>query len=582
MDQESSSPLPESSKEHRDRRVVPITLLAGFLGSGKTSTIQHVLSMADQQQQNWTVGVIVNDMAAVNIDAKLLQGYSSTFGSRDNDGERMLLPSDSGSQSSTSVTNWIELQNGCICCTIQDEWWNAIETLLLVSSSSSATAATIPARKPLDAIVVELSGVADPLALQEQFSSWRPKLPVDIGLQIVTVVDATTFGSDYYTWDLVQDRPQWTRNGNGGTRNDATDPNDYYYTTATTTTTDSRRKVAELLAEQVEAATGLVLVNKVDVATPTQTATARAMVRALNPHARVVSTAMGRSISDDDDDDDDDDGTTSWTTSLFWKKEQSREATNGTHDAVPGPESLDTHCHNPSTCTDPTHQHYESSHDAHAPNTMPNLGIASFVYRATRPFDMSRLRALLHQWPVPVQDTLELGQEAMVATNNPIDPSQNCSGGPWTGLLRSKGFCWTAPQVWSGVHSDAWRHDTAMYWSHAGRQMGISTAGKWWASIPNDKMQSYFADNRNEYDRIQREDFVSDEFGDRRQEIVFIGTNLNSHEISSALDDCLCTDREMEAYRQKLRNFMDSRGSSVTKSSGLFGVGSMNHTDMRE
>jgi hypothetical protein len=101
-----------------------------------------------------------------------------------------------------------------------------------------------------------------------------------------------------------------------------------------------------------------------------------------------------------------------------------------------------------------------------------------------------------------------------------------------------------------------------MYWSHAGKHFGISTAGKWWGTLNKEQMKLYFASNQKEYDRIIREDFVSEEFGDRRQEIVFIGANISEEDITKALDDCLCTDEEMDSYRQQLRNFEETTFNS--------------------
>jgi len=128
------------------------------------------------------------------------------------------------------------------------------------------------------------------------------------------------------------------------------------------------------------------------------------------------------------------------------------------------------------------------------------------------------------------------------------------------GVLRSKGFCWMAPMKWSSSagNGDVWRHDTAMYWSHAGKHFGITTAGKWWATLTKEQMKPNFVNNQEEYERILREDWVSEEWGDRRQELVFIGSRLDEEEIREALDECLCTEEEMVAYRAQLRSYLDA------------------------
>jgi G3E family GTPase len=187
------------------------------------------------------------------------------------------------------------------------------------------------------------------------------------------------------------------------------------------------------------------------------------------------------------------------------------------------------------------------------------------VYTSNRPFNPTKLLSVINKWPVPIKEKLDLGQIAE-ATEEGYDIDGNDEKSPFVGVLRSKGFCWMAPTQWTGENEDVWRHNTSMYWSHAGKHFGLSTVGKWWATIPPETLKKYFILDMKEYERIMREDFVSEEFGDRRQEVVFIGVGIDEIEITAALDDCLCDDEDMEVYRKELRNFEDSKKAMYTKS----------------
>lgn len=209
-----------------------------------------------------------------------------------------------------------------------------------------------------------------------------------------------------------------------------------------------------------------------------------------------------------------------------------------------------------------------------------DLGITSFVYKASRPFNPRKLMALLSKWPVPIKDELDLDLLKEAREGGYEIEGENEEASPFTGVLRSKGFCWFAPTKWSGPGEDVYRHDTAMYWSHAGKHFGISSAGKWWGTISKEQMAKFFQSDMKEYERILKEDFVSEEFGDRRQEIVFIGVALEEEDITFALEQCLVTEKGMERYRQELRNYMNTIYTTPAGGAGLFDVGSVDHMDL--
>jgi G3E family GTPase len=132
---------------------------------------------------------------------------------------------------------------------------------------------------------------------------------------------------------------------------------------------------------------------------------------------------------------------------------------------------------------------------SHVPETL-EYGISSFVYRAQRPFHPKRLDALLSS--------------------------------EWHGVLRSKGFMWIAS-----------RHRVLIEWSQAGGVCHLRPAGTWWADVG----QSRWPDDPETLEFIKAR--WGSVWGDRRQEIVIIGIEMDSHALTASLDACLLSDEEM-------------------------------------
>jgi G3E family GTPase len=563
----SSSSAAAAAAAAAATRKIPIYLLAGFLGAGKTSVLKHVLENTDGR---YRLGVIVNDVAAVNIDAKLVKQSNQQ----------------SSSFNLSTTADIVELQNGCACCSLADELFTSLERLLASrSASASVSTETLPPPLPFDAILVELSGVADPVAIQNNWqqavsSSWNTKVTNATHMaRVVTIVDATTFGTDYMTWDTVTDRPTWMQSDNEGSM-DCT----------------VHRKVVELLTEQVEAA-HVIVVNKQDLVSPEQLSVVKSMVQSLNDKPPVViTTSFGRVNVTQllDHWSEEDAASVRTTTEADVEQESTKcaapDCTDPSHD-----HAHDNHNHHVDSttttaavddcldaqCNDPTHSHSHHHHEHAAADdatnsaealsssssttSTDNLGIGNFVYKATRPFCAERLMELLYAWPVPVKDELDLTLLRQAAQEGYSMRDDNDEKSPFVGVLRSKGFLWMAPVAWIQqsnekeiMEDDSWRHDTAMYWSHAGRHLGITEAGRWWSSIGSiETMKQFFGHDPAEYDRVLREDFVSAEFGDRRQELVFIGVALQQEAICNALNACLLTELEMERYRSQVQAIVE-------------------------
>ena len=102
-------------------------------------------------------------------------------------------------------------------------------------------------------------------------------------------------------------------------------------------------------------------------------------------------------------------------------------------------------------------------------------------------------------------------------------------------VIRSKGFLW--------LNS---KHHNCFYWSHAGASFKIRVAGSWWSVLPSEQWPD------GDFPKELQED-IGDEYGDCRQEIVFIGVKMDEAAIRKKLDGALLNDEEFEAFRQRYK-----------------------------
>ncbi|MEM1308119.1 MAG: cobalamin biosynthesis protein CobW [Cyanobacteria bacterium P01_H01_bin.153] len=149
---------------------IPVTVITGFLGSGKTTLVRHLL----QNNQGRRIAVLVNEFGEVGIDGDILKSCQ--------------VCDDDDTVNSNVSTNILELANGCLCCTIQEEFLPAMQELL-------------QRRDDIDCIVIETSGLALPKPLVQAFR-W-PEIRTGATVDgVVTVVDGDALAKGHIVGDL--------------------------------------------------------------------------------------------------------------------------------------------------------------------------------------------------------------------------------------------------------------------------------------------------------------------------------------------------------------------------------------------
>ena len=217
----------------KNEKKLPVTVLSGFLGAGKTTVLNHIL----HNREGMKVAVIVNDMSEINVDALVV---------------------DNQVKLSRTDEKLVEMSNGCICCTLREDLIQEVQKLVIQGR--------------FDYLIIESTGISEPIPVAQTFifSTGEPLLDLDHLTRLdtmVTVVDAFNFLEDYTSNDKLADREM--EEGQ-----------------------DDDRSIVHLLTDQIEFA-NVIILNKTDLVTYQELQLVRGLIKKLNPVARLIETEHG-------------------------------------------------------------------------------------------------------------------------------------------------------------------------------------------------------------------------------------------------------------------------------------------------
>jgi len=508
----------EKETSESEKELLPVSLLCGFLGAGKTTLLKHVLE-TKHEEKDFRCAVIVNDMAALNIDKALID-------------QSALVQSD----------EVIAMQNGCFCCTLQSD---------LVDQIISLTEKNL-----FNYMLIEASGVSEPSQIAPLFDlcddEHDPDDPED---------------------DHDHDKPQLGEVARLDTCVTVVDSAEFYSNLGSMKTYEqgeTKGTIAELMMEQVEFS-NVVVLNKGDLVSQEQTEDIIEKITLLNPRAKIVKSVQSKVNV-----------TEILNTGLYEMDKDKEEfwnvATTVSEDEVI--ESNILECCEKSLAKDGKKCCKSKSKDGRLVDSglsqvqldVANInekdrkmtrhearfGITSFIYRARRPFHPGLLGDLFLEpffcdlpW---LDDEDEDGEEKEKMSEEEkliklrdiqkeASEKQTKRTRTMGELLRSKGFLWvaTSNSIMGG-------------WQQAGNVIRLEAESHWMCEIP-----WMWKDTPSEplvLKDIQNSCGEDYKYADRRQEIVFIGQNMKHEVIQKILDQCLLNDKEMALGPEKWEETM--------------------------
>ena len=347
-----------------DLKEIPVLLLTGYLGSGKTTLVNRILN----NRKGIRFAVIVNDIGEVNIDADLIQ-KGGVVGKKDE--------------------SLVALQNGCICCTLKND---LIQQLM-----------EITARQKFDYIVIEASGICEPEPIAQTICS-IPALGfeyVQNGIPVLdcvtTVVDAMRMQSEFACGEDLK-KPHL-----------------------------DEEDIESLVIQQIEFC-NIIVLNKVSEVTPEELGRIKAIIRTLQPKAKIIECDYGEFDLDEILD-----------TGMFQFDDVAASAT--------WIQEVEEHHDDDDDDDDDDHDHGHHHHHHHeGEGEAEEYGIGTYVYQARRPFDLNSFdNFVAKKWPKNV--------------------------------IRAKGICYFSEEF-----------DTCYLFEQAGRQFVLKNVGLWFATMPEDEL----------------------------------------------------------------------------------------------